>query len=91
MFDDPVAGDLDVHEVAQLLAPGDQQFGKGCECARITGARTELAIQARIMPVVEGQFEDLGQVEVTGQDVGFLTEGPGLDAAAGATFAGVAQ
>ena len=44
---------------------------------------------ARVDPVVEGDLQQLGQVEVAGQDVGLLAEGTGLDATAGATLARV--
>ena len=40
---------------------------------------------------MQRQFQDLGQVEVTGQDVGFLAERAGLDATAAATRAGIFQ
>jgi hypothetical protein len=39
--------------------------------------------------IVEGEFEHLGQVEIAGEDVGFLAEGADLDAAAATAGAGV--
>ena len=53
--------------------------------------RAELNAGARVAAVVECQFEQLGQVEIAGQNVGFLAEGAHLHAAARAAAACVAQ
>ena len=59
------------------------------EVPRIAGARPELPAGPRIAPVVQRELQDLGQVEVAGEDVRLLAVGAGLHAAAGAALARV--
>ena len=40
---------------------------------------------------MQGQFKDLGDIEVAGQDVGFLSKRPGLHAAARPSVVGIRQ
>ena len=75
--------------MTELLPKGVEKLVEGLEGRRIAGLEADGLPGARVDPVVERDLEDLGQVEVAGQDVGFLAERAGLDAAAGAAVAGV--
>ena len=88
-FDDVVAQDLDIHEMADLLLECGEQLVVRLELGRIAGLQADRLARARIDAVVEGDLEDLGHVEVPGQGVVLLAESPGLDAAAGPAVAGI--
>ena len=53
--------------------------------------QAELLAGARIDAVVERQFQDFHQVEISGEDEGLLAEGAGFDAAAAPAGPGVFQ
>ena len=89
LLDDVAAPDLDVDEVADLLPEGLEELVEGPERRRVPGLEPDPLPGPRVDAVVHGDLEDLGQVEVARQDVGFFPEGPGLDAAAGPAVAGV--
>ena len=82
--------DLDVDEVAQLRREGREDLVEATRSE--PGApvvRAQLLAGARIDAVVQRQLQHLHQVEVAGEDVGLLAEGPDLDAAAAPAGPGV--
>ncbi len=81
-LDDVAAAHLHVDEVAHLTAVRLEQIVEGPERPSASGLDADLLSGARIDAVVERDLEDLREVEVAGQDVGFLAERPRLDAAA---------
>ncbi len=88
-LDDVVAAHLDVDQVVELPAVGLEKLLEAAELLGVARRETDLLARPRVHAVVQGQFQHLGQTEVAGQDVGFLAEGPDLDAAAGAAVAGI--
>ncbi len=88
-FDDVRAADLDVDEVADLPAESLEELVERFECRRVAGLEADPFPRPRVDAVPHGDLEDLGQVEVSGQDVGLLAESPRFDAAAGPAVAGV--
>ena len=88
-LDDPVAADLDVEEMPELALERVQQLVERRERRRVAGPRADAQAGRRIDAVVQRDLEHLRQVEVAGQDVGFLAERAGLDAAARAARARV--
>jgi len=90
-LDDLVAAHLDIQEVLHLAFKGGEQFVEGCKTGGFTCLRAQLPPAARVTPVVQGQLEHLGQVEVAGQNVSFFAEGAHLHAARRAAAAGIAD
>ncbi len=81
-LDHIVPPDLDIDEVAKLRFISGEQLVEGSELPWIAGGRADPLPGARVDPVVQGDLEDLGHVEVAGEDVGLLPVGAGLDAPA---------
>ena len=75
--------------MVQLAAIGVEQLVESFEFVRVAGLDAQPEAADRVEAVVEGDFQDFRQIEVTGQDIGFLTERAGFHADAGAALAGV--
>ena len=84
-----VDADLEVHDPFELAGEGGVEVLEGREGERVAGSGADLAAGQLVAAVVQGQFQDLGDVKVARQDVGFLAEGARFDAARAAAFAGV--
>jgi len=80
-LDDIVAGQLDFDEMGHLLPESGHEIVELAPFRRLTAVRSELAARAGVETVVQGQLEDLGDVEIAGENIGLLAEGPGFDAA----------
>ena len=86
-LDHVVAADLDVHEMAQLLAERGEELVVGPELRAGRRSRCRSACRCADPAVVQRDFQDLGQVEIAGQDVGLFAECAGLHAAGSAAGA----
>ncbi len=75
----------------QLPLEGIEQLVEVGKRGGFSGFGAELSLRLRIETVVECQLQDLRQVEVAGQNVGLLAEGPHLDTAAAAAGPGVLE
>jgi hypothetical protein len=84
-----VDADLQVHDPVELAGEGGVEVVESGEVFGLAGLRADLLAGQLVAAVVQGQLQDLGHVQVAGQDVGLLAEGPGLDAAGAAALAGV--
>ena len=82
---------LQVDHVVQLFQESIVQFFVSLKGARIACLQPYRDARDRIDPVVERHFQDLGHVQVAGQQVGLLAEGPHLDAAAASPLAGIPE
>ncbi len=78
-------------KIAELLPERRQHLVERGEGARVARLDADAPAGHRVDAVVQRDLEHLRQVEVAGQDVGFLAERPRLDAPAGAAGAGVLE
>jgi len=82
---------LQVDHVVELFHESVVQLSVSCKGARITGLQPYRDARHRIDPIVERHLQDLGHIEVAGEQVGLLSEGSHLDAAAASPLAGILQ
>ena len=91
-FNEVVSGDFDVDDVFQFFQESLPYIVIRCKLQRVADVDARLFPGIGIVTAVQGQFQDLGDVEITRQDIGFLAGCPGFDAAAGnAAGPGVVQ
>ncbi len=81
--------DLRFDDEPELFLESGVEFIEVREALRVAGFQADLPAGHGVDAIVQGQLEDLGDVEVAVQDVGFLAETARLDAAAGAALPGV--
>ena len=73
-LDDVVAANLDIDKIAELRLEGGEEFVESGKFARVAGLRSQLLAGARVVAVVEGNFQHFGHIEVAGEIVIFLPE-----------------
>ena len=85
-FDVVVDGEFHVDEMHHLQPPCLVELLVISEVSRVAGVQAELLAGERVLAVVEGDFKDFRRVEVAGEQVSLLAEGPHLDAPGAAPF-----
>src|SRR5450830_1527901 len=88
-LDDVVATHLDVHEVMQLRFECFKQLAIASKCSWITRVQTDDLAGTWVQTVMQGHFENLGQVQVAGENVRFTAERTGFDTAGNAAHASI--
>ena len=90
LLDEVVAANFDAQKMAKLDGPGLEKLLERSKPARIAGGKPELLAAPGIQAVVQGDFEHLGQIEITGEEIGLAAESPGfLHATAASPLAGI--
>ena len=88
-LDDVIARDLDIGKVLQLLLISFEEFVERREPFRTSGLEANTFTCAGIHPIVQGDLEHLGHVEIPGKDIAFFPESPGLNTSARPAVPGV--
>ncbi len=88
-FDIIVYPNFQIDHIFQLPGKGLVQFVKGLKGRWLAGGDGDGLAGQLVNPVIQGNLQDLRDIEIAGEDIGLLAEGTGLDAAAGPALPGV--
>ena len=77
--------------MAQLGLERGKELLKGGKILRAAKRQAQLSVGDGVIAVVEGDLQDLGDIEIAGEDVGLIAKGAGLNAAARSPLAASAM
>ena len=83
LFNDVVAPYLYINKMPHLLFESFEQFLKALKLRRVPGLKADPFAGPFVKTVVERNLQHLGYIEISGQYIGFLSKGTGLNAPAG--------